>query len=261
MFNDLNQNGQSAPKTPPVDDIFAETDKTEEAKKFSGYYSNTPAPTSPVGNPTEIDAQKAGLSSSDDLPSKSKGKIVKIGLMIILVILLIGLGYLIYIKFFTGQNKVSGMTDKNIVNVVTTTAGNIETNVDSLKNATTSSEDNTSWNSTEASSTVTTTPSTTPISEEVVSATSTPLATTTPPVSNLTDTDGDGLTDEEENNLGTNINKVDTDEDGLSDYEEVKVYGTNPLKADTDGDGHNDGQEVKNGYNPLGAGKMIDAKK
>ena len=260
MFNDLNQNNQPTPKMPPVDDIFAETDKTEEAKKFSGYYSNSAAPTPAAANPTDIDAQKAGLSSSDDLPSKSKGKIIKIGLIVLLVLLLIGLGYLIYVKFFAGQTKTPDAEDKNIVNVVTTTANNIENNVDLLKSATTSS-DNTNWSSTEASSTASIATSTTPISEEVVSATSTPLATTTPPVSNLTDTDGDGLTDEEENNLGTNINKVDTDGDGLPDYEEVKVYGTDPLKADTDGDGHNDGEEIKNGYNPLGAGKLIDAKK
>ncbi|MER3374107.1 MAG: gliding motility-associated C-terminal domain-containing protein, partial [Allomuricauda sp.] len=37
------------------------------------------------------------------------------------------------------------------------------------------------------------------------------------------DTDGDGLTDAEENDLGTNINNPDTDGDGLTDGEEVLV--------------------------------------
>ncbi|MBO0322826.1 gliding motility-associated C-terminal domain-containing protein, partial [Muricauda sp. CAU 1633] len=37
------------------------------------------------------------------------------------------------------------------------------------------------------------------------------------------DTDGDGLTDAEENTLGTNINNPDTDGDGLTDGEEVLV--------------------------------------
>ncbi len=50
------------------------------------------------------------------------------------------------------------------------------------------------------------------------------------------------------------INK-DTDSDGLSDIME-SFYGTDPLKDDTDGDGFKDGEEVKNGYNPLGAGKL-----
>ena len=37
------------------------------------------------------------------------------------------------------------------------------------------------------------------------------------------DTDGDGLTDGEENDLGTNPNNPDTDGDGLTDGEEVLV--------------------------------------
>ncbi|MFC1645239.1 sortase domain-bontaining protein [Patescibacteria group bacterium] len=47
----------------------------------------------------------------------------------------------------------------------------------------------------------------------------------------------------------------DNDKDGLSLIEEY-TYKTNPLKADTDDDGYSDGQEVKNGYSPVGEGKM-----
>lgn len=72
------------------------------------------------------------------------------------------------------------------------------------------------------------------------------------------DQDGDGLTDSEEQVLGTNAFLSDTDGDGLYDREEVKVYKTNPLVADTDGDGYSDGQEVANGYNPLGEGKLLE---
>ena len=53
------------------------------------------------------------------------------------------------------------------------------------------------------------------------------------------DSDNDGLTDEEEENLGTDPNNADTDGDGLSDGEE-STLGTNPNDADTDGDGVND---------------------
>jgi len=74
------------------------------------------------------------------------------------------------------------------------------------------------------------------------------------------DSDQDGLTDAEEATLGTNPNNPDSDQDGLTDREEVKVYGTDPLKADTDGDGFKDGDEVKNGYNPKGAGKLMEIK-
>lgn len=102
----------------------------------------------------------------------------------------------------------------------------------------------------------------------------TPTAVT-PPL----DEDGDGLTNDEELNLGTKQNSADTDADDLQDGAEVKTYRTNPLVADsdtdgltdgnevamyksdplnpdTDGDGYLDGAEVSNGYSPLGAGKL-----
>src|SRR6056297_480590 len=93
------------------------------------------------------------------------------------------------------------------------------------------------------------------------------------------DTDGDGLTDSQEKEIGTDINNVDTDgdgltdkeeffihktdplipdtdKDGLTDYEEIKEYDTDPSVKDTDGDGYTDGEEVENGYNPRGKGKL-----
>lgn len=102
---------------------------------------------------------------------------------------------------------------------------------------------------------------------------------TTPPV---IDQDQDGLTDLEESLLGTTPTDPDTDKDGLTDYEEVKIYNSDPLLADTDNDGlqdreevltwktsprlvdtdgdsYQDGEEIRNGYNPLGAGKLVPA--
>ncbi|MDD4332968.1 MAG: hypothetical protein PHT51_02545 [Patescibacteria group bacterium] len=70
------------------------------------------------------------------------------------------------------------------------------------------------------------------------------------------DTDKDGLTDVEEAQYKTDVLNSDTDKDGLTDGDEVKVYKTNPLNSDTDGDSFLDGVEVKNGFNPLGAGKL-----
>jgi outer membrane protein OmpA-like peptidoglycan-associated protein/opacity protein-like surface antigen len=58
------------------------------------------------------------------------------------------------------------------------------------------------------------------------------------------DDDGDGLSNEEERQLGTDPRNSDSDGDGLSDGKEVKSYKTDPRKADTDGDGLNDGDEV-----------------
>ncbi len=70
------------------------------------------------------------------------------------------------------------------------------------------------------------------------------------------DTDGDGLSDADERRYGTDPKKADTDGDGLSDGQEILRRGTDALKKDTDGDGFSDGDEIKNGYNPLGPGKL-----
>jgi hypothetical protein len=50
---------------------------------------------------------------------------------------------------------------------------------------------------------------------------------------------------------------VDTDADGLSDKEEV-ILGTDANAADSDGDNYSDLTEFIGGYNPIGAGKLID---
>ena len=82
----------------------------------------------------------------------------------------------------------------------------------------------------------------------------------------VTDTDGDGLRDDVETTLGTDINLADTDGDGISDYDEVNVDGNpskyatgtdyDPNNSDTDGDGFWDGIEVQLGTNPLSAGSV-----
>lgn len=96
------------------------------------------------------------------------------------------------------------------------------------------------------------------------------------------DSDGDGVSDEDEINVYyTNPNNVDTDGDGFDDYTEItndysphavgerlwshdydkdglndkleRVLGTDLGVADTDGDGYSDGVEVYHGYDPLRA--------
>ncbi len=99
------------------------------------------------------------------------------------------------------------------------------------------------------------------------------------PTNALIDGDNDGLSDVEEQTLGTDPTSVDTDSDGLSDKDEVRVYKINPLLSDTDNDGlldrdeifvwrtnpqnpdtdgdsYPDGTEVQNGYDPNGPGKL-----
>lgn len=62
--------------------------------------------------------------------------------------------------------------------------------------------------------------------------------------SGTADPDGDGLTNDQEHELGTDSKKADTDGDGLSDGDEINRYKTDPRKADSDGDGLSDGDEV-----------------
>ena len=71
------------------------------------------------------------------------------------------------------------------------------------------------------------------------------------------DWDGDGLTNSEEQNAGTNMNNPDSDGDGLPDGWEVR-NGLNPTNggdanADPDGDGLTNAQEYARGTNPNNA--------
>ena len=85
------------------------------------------------------------------------------------------------------------------------------------------------------------------------------------PVEPAKDSDGDGLSDDKEKELGTDPNKADTDGDGINDGDEVsgaknpakdnkfdesgEPGNTDPKTADTDGDGTNDGDEVTGAKN------------
>ncbi|HEM6179087.1 TPA: GA module-containing protein, partial [Streptococcus suis] len=77
-------------------------------------------------------------------------------------------------------------------------------------------------------------------------------------VTQFVDTDGDGISDRQETENGTDPSKVDSDNDGFSDKEEVE-RGTDPTKADskpassetdTDGDGISNEDEVARGTDP-----------
>lgn len=75
-----------------------------------------------------------------------------------------------------------------------------------------------------------------------------------PPPPPPVDTDGDGLFDPTEVEIGTDPNNPDTDGDGLSDGHEVTVTFTNPLSPDTDGDGLGDAVDPT----PLDPGATAD---
>lgn len=87
---------------------------------------------------------------------------------------------------------------------------------------------------------------TTPVAQAPTSPVPTPTAA--PEL----DSDGDGLSDAQEAEIGTNPQSADSDNDGLSDGEEIFIYHTNPLKSNTNGDGYPDGTAVLNLYDPAG---------
>ena len=66
----------------------------------------------------------------------------------------------------------------------------------------------------------------------------------------IVDSDGDGLSDEDDAVLGTDPNNPHSDDDGLNDGDEVDL-GTDPLDDDSDDDGLKDGDEVDLGTDPL----------
>lgn len=70
------------------------------------------------------------------------------------------------------------------------------------------------------------------------------------------DYDGDGLTNQQEEALGTSVFHIDSDGDGLDDYAEAVTLGTDPTEMDSDGDGMDDGVEVQNGSDPLDPASM-----
>jgi len=78
-----------------------------------------------------------------------------------------------------------------------------------------------------------------------------PPQNATPPPAAGQDSDGDGLSDDDEVLVtGTDANNADSDGDGLVDGVEV-ANRMNPLDPDMDKDGVNDGQEVDQGTDPF----------
>ena len=159
-----------------------------------------------------------------ELANKKSQKFLYIFIGLIAIVLLLVVGFFIF-NYYAGNNSAGDLIDEQNVN----SEANLGTEIDASQ---AESETATGQDTVE-----------------------------TEAETQLVDTDQDGLTDNEEGIIGTNINSPDTDKDGLFDREEVKVYLTDPLNPDTDNDGYLDGDEVKNGYNPNGPGRLYDINK
>ncbi|MBU0646828.1 thrombospondin type 3 repeat-containing protein [Patescibacteria group bacterium] len=225
---------QNIPK--PAEDILEEVDQSVKPAVFQPI-----VPTPSVGY----------VPDDKELGATDSKKFFVLGVIIVVIILIIGIGYFGF-KYFLDVR----MSNKAVININNNLASSsadvipenpniknpiIETGVSAI--IATSTNEN--------SEIIATTTGVNENHETIATTTGLNVELTT-----IVDSDQDGLTDDEERLLGTDPNASDTDNDGLSDREELKVYNTNPLSADTDGDGYKDGDEVKNGYNPNGAGKL-----
>lgn|GEM_PF-201804 len=72
------------------------------------------------------------------------------------------------------------------------------------------------------------------------------------------DSDGDSLTNLDEQELGTDPTQADSDGDGLNDAQELTI-GTDPNDPDSDTDTFSDGEEVAAGTDPLDSASFPDA--
>ena len=250
MFNNLNHNQNSEEKN--VDDIFEETDTvTRDASNIEAH-------------PAGLAAQAGELDAVlEDEPKEEKNKMKMILILALTVIILGAAVYLVYSKLMnpTADNNLGGVNMIPVNNneaVVPQNTAEIEDN--NVVAPQIEDEEEIVVN---------------PEPEEVDPAPGQPIISTPQEIDSdedgltddneanlgtnplLPDSDGDGLTDREEVMIyNTNPLNPDSDADGLTDYEEIGIYGTDPLIADSDADGYSDGEEVANSYNPLGEGLL-----
>jgi len=223
------ENGLNAPvaSKQQVEDIFAETDKVREGDFVNSPQTESKPPAFRPKQTSEFAAEpRADLSASGSGRIGRFNKYVALGAMILAVIAALSGGWYVYGKFFSTAGDLTPDNNAKQESVADEKTAAEETGVNT---------------------------------EEKMNKDNTQKRTVTP-ITKPADKDHDGLSDEEEKELGTNPNNVDSDGDGLFDREEVKVYKTDPLDKDTDGDGFLDGDEVKNGYNPNGEGRLYKIK-
>jgi hypothetical protein len=227
MFEDQANNGNVPPPNLPFqpDDMLAEVEKNEESTTVNSAPNALSAGVlkkkEPLDGEQMIPREKVEMPQSNTYVMKAPilGKVITFVLVVVLLVAIGFGGWWIYSKI-KSQGSLSKGNQNNTNNSIV---------VDPNKNI----------------SPVSTSTATSDINSPVL-------------VGEQTDTDKDNLDDAREAELKTNPQNSDTDGDGLKDGDEVLIWHTDPLNPDTDSDGYKDGEEVKNGYNPLGAGKLFN---
>ncbi len=235
-----------APKNLPTEpvDMLANTDSlpsmSESPRMSDDALSAGVLKRKMENDPVMAPAQNQPMSSINyEVKNPVLGKIL-LGVGGLAVVGVLGFGsWTAYKHFFKKPVVADGNNSGNILPIITPT---------STLNTPVIIETNTATSSTVVDSFVTTT----------LQDTSTTVNSDTILFGSSNDNDKDNLDNAREEQIGTNPNSADSDSDGLSDGDEVIFWKTNPLKPDTDGDSYVDGEEVKNGYNPLGPGKLIN---
>lgn len=226
------------PSVPPVPQMPATPTPPAPqapADMFAGLDAGLGSPIPPMGiNPGQPAAAAQGMAPE---PAGSSRKYFIVGFLVLLLIGIVVGGYFAYAKFSAMVNK-----DKEPSAAVETPVETAKTEIVATTSTKPAVETSETLSATSSSAVATST--------GLLPATSSPLAaeTATTSASAATSTA-----------TAVSDRTKDSDNDGLTDYEETNFYHTNPNIADTDGDGFADGAEVKNGFNPLGAGKMIDS--
>ncbi len=233
MFNDLKKDGSGE-----VDDIFADSDQTEETTK---------APQSSLAdlNLKRPEINKEAIPKLEDFDDKgsnqnSKKVLKTIILIFIILVIILVVAYIVYAKVLlpkTLQTNTNKATTSELVNMNTSSDSNI------LEEENINNDD------------------VNIIEEDIINNTSSEIIVddneSGMEILKNIDSDSDGLNDYDETYVyKTDPNNLDSDSDILSDYDEINIFGTDPLIVDSDGDTYSDGQEVMSGYNPLGDGKI-----
>jgi hypothetical protein len=217
-----------------IDDIFADTDETENGSVISGRPAASMAPplmNEPVDSKMPENKKREDDFSDFDDNGKKQGKFFKkfLVVIIILVVILI-IAYFVYSKILAPKvlNETSSNSNNNMQELFAGTGNEINIDTEIIEE-----EDDFLENDL--------------IEEE----------SSEKDALKRIDSDGDGMSDYDEiYNYFTDHFNPDSDGDGIGDYEEIFITGTDPFNPDSDGDGYFDGQETMSCYNPLGDGAI-----